>query len=775
MSSVSQNNIVSSVNYGAKLIQDGKLDTASDLLNKVISIDKKQADAIHLLGVIKHMKGQKSVAIRLIKKAIKLDPRVSIYHRNLGLILSEMEKYSIAITEFKKAISYNRSDAQSHSDLGVIYSKQGKINDAILEYKMAIKKDPYNFSAYNNLGSDLMKNGEVQEAIINFSKAIRVNERFFDAYFNIGNAYTDSGMLHDAITAYQNALNINPKSKETYNNLGNALKDIGSLDHAIICYKKAIKIDHTYVLAYINLGNAQRGNGSINQAILSYKQALNINLYEPYVHLGIGNAYLDHGDLDRAIDSYKQEVDAHPTTESISRLLESLRMACAWNEISDLQKSLDALKSCDINSFNSTPVAPFISLYIAQNPSVLLSDTEAWCKDNLYKYYSSPLRFSFDNPAQRNKKIRVGYLSHDFRLHAVGILVHDLFKYHDRNIFQIYAYSYGVNDNSIYRNKVISGSDYFIDIRSLDHFSAAQTIHNDKIDILVDLTGFTRGGRHQICAYKPAPIQINYLGFTGSSGANFFDYIITDWILSPLGYECYFSEKLVRLPDCYQVNSQSIEPSSNGYKRADFSLPDNEIVFCSFNNARKIDVTVFESWMKILRNVNGSVLWLHEKNALQVKNLKKEAEMVGINPDRLIFTGTMPIDEHLERHALADIALDTFIYNGGITTSLSLASNVPVVTLQGDRYISRMSSSLLSAVSLPELITHSSDQYEDLAIALALDSHLLCEIKNKLLSNVRNGPLFNPEVFANNIEKAYKRVWDAYISGDKVDHVDITY
>jgi len=770
-----QNDIQHTLQHGAQLLHDGKVDAAADLLQRVLKVDKRQADAIHLLGVIKNMKGQKSAAVRLINKAIKIDPNVSMYHRNLGLILSDSEKYSMATIELKKAISLNPNDAQSHSDLGTIYSKQGKINNAIKEYKIAIKKEPGNFIAHNNLGSDLLKTGKTQQAIKYFIKSIELNKHNFDAYYNLGNAYKESGLTHNAIDSYKSALNINQQSKETYNNLGSTLKDTGMLDNAITCFKNATKIDSTYTIAYINLGNAYRSNGNINKAIYYYQQAINLNPREPYTHLGIGNAYIENGDIESAIDAYKQETDINQTTESISRLIESLRIACSWNQIPLLMRKFDTLKQNNTKPSNTPPIAPYISLYIEQEPSALLKATKSWCKHNLLKYYSSSLLASVNTLKPTNKRIKIGYISHDFRLHAVGILVHNLFKYHDRSNFEVYTYSYGANDNSSYRDAVISGSDHFTDIRHLDHLSSAQAIHNDNIDILVDLTGFTHGGRHQICAYRPAPIQINYLGFTGSSGAEFFDYIITDGILSPSGYEQYFSEKLVRLPDCYQVNSQSIKPSNNGYTRADFSLPENSIVFCSFNNSRKIDETVFASWMKILRNVNGSVLWLHEKNALQVKNLKKEAENADINPDRIIFTGTLPVADHLERHALADIALDTFIYNGGITTSLSLASNVPVITLQGDRYISRMTSSLLHAVSLPELITHTSERYEELAISLAHDSDLLRKTKRKLSSSVQNGPLFNPELFASNLEKAYKIMWNTYTSGDKTDHIDVTY
>lgn len=770
-----KDHILHTLRHGAQLLQDGKLDAASDLLQRVLKVDKRQADAIHLLGVIKNMKGQKSAAIRLINKAIKIDPNVSMYHRNLGLILSESEKYSMAIMELKKSISLNANDAQSHSDLGIIYSKQGKIDGAIKQYRIAIKKDPNNFIAYNNLGSDLLKTGETQQAIINFIKSTQINKHFFDAHYNLGNTYKESGLLHNAIDAYKTALNINKKSKEAYNNLGSALKEIGKPESAITCFKNAISIDPTYILAYINLGNAHRRNGNTNKAIYYYKKALNLNPHEPSIYLGIGDAYMENRDIESAIDAYEQGTDSSQTTESISRLVESLRIACSWRKIPSLMRKLETLKQGNINSINRKPISPFISLYIERTPNALLTATKSWCKHNLQQYYSSSILPSFNIQQPRNKKIKIGYISNDFRCHAVGILVHNLFKYHDRSNFEIYTYSYGENDNSIYRDSVISGSDHFIDIRDLDHLSSARAIHNDNIDILVDLTGFTHGGRHQICAYRPAPIQINYLGFPGSSGAEFFDYIITDWILSPSGYERYFSEKLVRLPDCYQVNSQSIKPSKNGFTRADFSLPEDAIVFCSFNNSRKIDQTVFATWMNILKSVNGSVLWLHEKNASQVKNLKKEAEDADINPDRVIFTGTLPIADHLERHALADIALDTFIYNGGITTSLSLASNVPVITLQGDRYISRMTSSLLHAVSLPELITHSSEKYEELAISLAHDNDLLRNIKRKLSSSVHNGPLFNPKLFARNLEKAYKTIWNAYSSSDKADHINVKH
>ncbi|MEJ1342756.1 MAG: tetratricopeptide repeat protein [Candidatus Sedimenticola sp. (ex Thyasira tokunagai)] len=721
-----------------------------------------------------HQNGKLSAAERAYKKAIRANHDFVEAHNNLGNVFLDSGRLKEAAVAYTKALKLLPAHPVLLNNLGNVLQLRGENEKAISWLNKAIANDPGYADAYSNLGNALAGLGRFEKAAASYRQAITISPGLADAYNNLGGVLRKLGELDDAVTNFLKAIGIDSEHKEAHNGLGNALKDQGRLEEAITSYRRAIKIDPKHKEACNGLGNALKDQGRPEEAVASYRRAIEIDPEHKEAYNGLGNALKDQGRLEDAIASYRRAIGISPNNiASVSSLFDCFRLVCDWKNAKITSDRLDKIQESTIDAFDQLPAPPFINLYREADSTTLLNSTREWCDYNLHKYYKSrPFSFLKNGVCGRSK-IRVGYISHDFRDHPVGLLVHNLFQHHDRNRFQIYTYSYGPDDGSDYRQSVISGSDYYCDITDLDHLSAAKKVFDDQIDILVDLTGFTRGGRYEICAYKPAPIQINYLGFPGSSGSDHFDYVITDWTLSPAGYENSFSEKLIRLPDCYQVNSQEIQLTNYGYTRANFALPDDAIIFCSFNNPRKIDEHVFRSWMRILSTVDRSVLWLIENNEQLTKNLSDQAKRSGVDPSRLIFSKTVPLQEHMERHALADIALDPFSYNGGITTSLSLHANVPVVTLQGGHYISRMSSSLLRAVSLSELIAHSVEEYEEIVIRLAKDRGFLSDTKSKLAFNTTNGPLFNASRFCENIEKSFVEVCGKYIDGESPAHIDI--
>jgi len=348
-----------------------------------------------------------------------------------------------------------------------------------------------------------------------------------------------------------------------------------------------------------------------------------------------------------------------------------------------------------------------------------------------------------------------------------------LFALHNREEFEIFCYSYGKDDASYFRRRISRDCDKFVDLRSLNDMDSAKCIYKDQVDILVDLTGHTRNNRLAICAFQPAPIQVSYLGFLGTSGAAFFDYIITDRIVTPGDHSLYYSEEFVYLPHCYQVNNHTQVISNKGWKRSDFGLPKSKFVFCSFNNTYKIEPVMFDVWMKILRRVPDSVLWLSWEGETAEANLRQEARTRGVRPERLYFSGKLPIEEHLCRLRLADLALDTRTYNGGATTSNALWAGLPLITLQGSHFVSRMSSSSLTAIGLPELITYSLDEYEALAVELAGDPGRLMRIRERLAKNRLVEPLFDTPRFAKNIERAYTEMWEIYLAGERPRRIEV--
>jgi predicted O-linked N-acetylglucosamine transferase (SPINDLY family) len=372
-------------------------------------------------------------------------------------------------------------------------------------------------------------------------------------------------------------------------------------------------------------------------------------------------------------------------------------------------------------------------------------------------------------PSRESKpKLRIGYLSGDFRLHPLAFLISELIELHDRSRFEVFAYSYAIDDHTAERKRLERAFDQFVDIRPISQQEAAKRIHADAIDILVDLTGFTQGSRSGIVALRPAPIKVSWLGFPGTmggfEGAPFFDYLISDAFITPPEQADCYAEQLVLMPDCYQPNDRK-RPVGLSPTRAESGLPEQGFVFCCFNQTFKIMPQVYDIWMNILNSVPGSVLWFLECNRWAKENLRCEAQLRGVNPDRLIFAPRVPVDQHLARHVLADLFLDTLPYNAHTTTSDALWMGLPVLTCAGETFASRVAASLLRAANLPQLITHTLQDYEARAITLVSNPAELATIRQKLITDKQYLPLFDAQRFARHLERAYQAMWQTHQTG----------
>jgi protein O-GlcNAc transferase len=413
---------------------------------------------------------------------------------------------------------------------------------------------------------------------------------------------------------------------------------------------------------------------------------------------------------------------------------------------------------------------PFLNLARHPDPSLNYKVARAWSKEISDRMAAvsrfHPVRKSmFGGNKLKKRRISIGYLSNNFKNHPTAHLVQGMFRLHDRGKFKIYCYSYGEDDKSSYREKIKTGCDQFVDLRMLSHVDAARRIYDDRIDILIDLVGYMKANRLSIPALRPAPVQARWLGMAGTTGADFFDYLITDAVVSPEAHAPFYSEVMVYMPHCYQINDNTQLIPENGFKRTDFGLPENGFVFCCFSTRYKIDPVMFGAWMRILKRVPESVLWILGDGNTAEENLKRAAEQNGINCNRLVFAKKIAREDHLMRLRLADLALDTRIVNGAITTSDALWSGVPLITLRGSHFASRMSSSILSAVELPELVTHSLDGFEALAVRLAGEPGELQAIRQKLARKHSSAPLFDTALFVRNLELAFEKMWGVYLSG----------
>ena len=521
---------------------------------------------------------------------------------------------------------------------------------------------------------------------------------------------------------------INPNDAETHNNLGIAFSEIENLDEAVKSYQKAVAIKPEFADAHNNLG-------SVLQKLHRYEDA---------------------------IKSFEKALDIKPDIDYILGSILSAKMnSCNWDNFSSL---LNNAKKKILN--NEKVVDPFNLMAWSDDPALQRKATELMVNNAYPKSHSLP-KINFYS---KHKKIRIGYFSADFKEHPVAYLTAGLYETHDRNHFEVHAFSFGPDTKDEMNLRVKAGVDQFHDVQLMSHKEVVLLARSLEIDIAVDLGGFSGNSRPKVFAMSAAPIQISYIGFLGTMGADYYDYLIADPIMIPKKNQKYFVEKIVYLPS-FQVNDSTESPPEITLTRNDVGLPEQGFVFCCFNNTYKFTPDVFDSWARILQSVEGSVLIVYASNDSSKTNLTKEIVRRGVEAERLIFGASLDRPEYLARYRVADLFLDTHPYNAGTTASDALRMGLPMLTLLGDSYQSRMGASILSALNLPELITTTAKEYESLAIELASNPEKLKAIKDKLASNLSTAPLYNTPLFTKNLESAFTEMYERYHQGLEPDHI----
>lgn len=515
-------------------------------------------------------------------------------------------------------------------------------------------------------------------------------------------------------------------------------------------------------------GNVLAGQGRLEEAVIYFKEALTINPASFIAYFCLGKASGLLGDVEASLGYYKSALKINPKSiQTLRGLYDESRKICQWERLTEIDSALTLLIKKALDKGMEPEEMPYESVIRTDDKELNFRTAKWWGEYISQKLAISGNQFSFEKRRQDGDRIRVGYLSADFREHPVMRLLVDVFSLHDRKKFKVYAYSFGHNDNSYYRKKVERDSDKFVELVNFGVIDRARMIYEDKIDILVDLMGFTGDARPEVLALRPVPIQISYLGFPGSTGMTFLDYIITDKVLTPIMDQKFYCEKFLYINPCYQINSWA-GISHKKISRKDFGLPEKGFVFCSFNATHKIEPTVFSAWMNILSRVPGSVLWLYLDNDMAKENLIREAQKRGVSGKRLVFVGKHTYPEYLRQLELADLALDTMLYTGGATTSDMLRMNVPVITMLGNHYLSRMSSSLLMAMGLSELVAKSVTEYEELAVDLAINSKRRELLVEKLKQKSRRKRLFDTKQFVTKLEKAYQKIHRHYLNSTNI-------
>lgn len=636
-------------------------------------------------------------------------------------------------------------------------------------YRRFLRTHPAHLVALNNAGLVAKALGKHDVALVRLSRAARRHPNTAETHFNLANTLQEMHRLDEAVDSYRRAIALRPDYAKAHMNLGNALSKLRRFEEATASYQSALacggpsfEFSREGGETYCNLGNCFKEQGRMLDALVHFVCATRVDPQRADFHFAEAITHYEVRHHDDAVKSLRRVLELDPSHEGArTALMFQAQMICDWDTVAKLapsvrqgvDKAFAAGLRCSEGAFDSlTRDADPARNHAAARSSALAF--EGWMQPR------PPIA---KRPA--GAPIRLGYLSGDFRDHPVAQVMGGVFGRHDRGRFHVSAYSYGPDDGSAWRRRIAADCDRFFNVERSTDDQVARRIREDKIDILVDLTLWTQGGRPRICSLRPSPVQVQYLGFPGTSGAPFYDYAIVDRTVVPPEERVFWSESLVFLPRSYFVTDRDQLIATTGLTRADCGLPDQCVVFCSFNQYFKIDAPVFAAWMRILAAVPDSVLWLPD-NDYAPDHLRRAASAAGIAPDRLVFAPrTIDKAVHLERLALADIALDTLCYNGHTTTSDALWSGVPVIAMRGRHFASRVSASLLAVAELSQFVAENIDEYVELATRLALSPQQRLALRQRMAAKRLEVPLFDTDGMVGDLERAYETIWRQVSTG----------
>jgi len=754
------------INSIIALYSSGKIQEALDSVETLIKDYPNEALLYNISGACYKAIGQLNTAVKSFEKALAIKPDYIEAYYNLGVTFQELGQLEDAVKCYEKALALKPDYIEAHNNLGVTFQELDQLNAAVKCYEKALALKPDYADAHNNLGVTFKELGQLDAALKRFEKALSFKPDYAEAHNNLGVTLKELNQLDIAAKSYEKALAIKPDFAEAHNNLGNALKDLGQLDDAVKSYKKAFTIKQDFAEAHNNLGNALKDLRQLDDAVKSYKKALNINPNFTDAYANLGDVHKRLGQMDEALVNYERAISINPNLNYMLGDYLYIKMyLCLWD---DLSNNLSELTN-KINNGEKV-LNPFIALTVIDNPGVQRKTAEIHANDKYPKNHSLPTI----EPYPEHTKIRIGYFSADFRDHPVSHLTAELYEMHDRERFEINAFSFGPDTKDEMNLRIKAGVDHFYDVRTMSHKDVAMLARSVELDIAVDLGGFTQDARTGIFAMSAAPIQISYIGYLGTMGANYYDYLVADKTIIPEENQKYYSEKIAYLPS-YQVNDSTQSNPKTIFTRQDLKLPDVGFVFCCFNNIFKVTPTTFDSWGRILEQVDGSVLLVYSGDESAKTNLTKEIVRRGIDSNRLIFGERLSMPEYLARYQVADLFLDTHPYNAGTTASDALRMGLPVLTYIGNSFASRMAASLLNAVNLPELITNTQEQYESLAVELATNPEKLRIIKDKLVNNLSTAPLYDTPLFTRNLESAYLAMYERHQNRLDPDHIYVEH
>jgi len=648
--------------------------------------------------------------------------------------------------------------------LAELYQK-GDYDDALQQGTALVRQYPDAAFLHNTLGNTNAALKKWDEAIQCYASALRIRPDVAETHVNLGKTFSQLTRHDEAIACFRNALRVRPGYADAHYSLGVVFQALQRDEEAVASYRKAIEINPKIIEAYDNMGIVLRRMGRTEEAIACFNEVLTMRPENPGTLVQLGISFAKLGRFPESNEAFAAALALRPSlSDPYAQKLYQGALICDWHGLAAEREAISTL------GMDGAAVRPFVLFPLEDEPERHRARAERFTAER----FAIPELAPIARPAAKPGRIRIGYFSANFHNHAVMHLMGKLLEVHDRSQFQIYLYSYGPFANDAERVRAQKAADIFHEVHALNGKEIAELARNDGIDIAVDLMGYTENARSEIFAHRAAPIQINYLGYPSTMGAQFIEYLIADRVLIPEGQEEHYSEQIIYLPHTFMPADDEREISDRVITRGEMGLPEKGVVFCCFNNSYKIGAAEFAVWMRLLGKVEGSVLWLSGANEYARRNLRNAAEAQGIDPGRIVFAERLPMAEHLARHRLADLFLDTFLYNAHSSASDALWSGLPVITWPGRGFAARVAASLLHAIGLPELIAGSAEQYERLALELATDPGKLAALKAKLAQLSLTAPLFDTERFARHIEDGYAQAYQRYFEGKGPAHLTVS-
>ncbi|MBA2588488.1 MAG: tetratricopeptide repeat protein [Alphaproteobacteria bacterium] len=778
---------------GILRMQQGRFEEASILLGEASTVYPDDLGCLMNYGMALRAAGHAEEALAAFDRALAIQPSMAEGLYNRGVALSDLKRYELAVESYDRALVLQPEMIAAMVNRAVALTAVGRFDDAIVGYDRVLAMQPSNAGALMHRGLARRAMGQPGQALEDYNRALALAPGHAETTYNRGVIMLDLERAAEALADFDAVMPAYQGNAEMLNNRGVALRNLKRHAESLDSLDRALALEPNFPEAWGNRSLALRDMLRFEDALASLDQVLLQDITNSVALNWRGNVCRDMKDFVQAIDCYSRALRVRPdyAEAMINRSYSYWSLKQPEAALADLERGI-ALEPhypyargelmhmrmyCgDWHAFEADKTAlegslragarivqPFIFQAVSENPQDSQICSRIWGHDRYPALPAAP----FDTAARKaHTKIRIGYLSGEFRQQATAILMAGLYERHDRERFELVALDNGPNDGGALRSRLEKSFDRWIDIGKMHDADAASRIRAEEIDILVNLNGYFGDGRSGVFAHRAAPVQVNYLGFPATLGANYMDYIIADETVIPPGEHGFYDEEVVTLPGSYQVNDDKGRPMARQPSRAEAGLPETGTVFCNFNNAYKLTPATFDSWMRILKQVDGSVLWLLESPAPYADNLRKEAAARGVAPERLVFAPELDTDLHLARLSLADLFLDGLPYNAHTTGSDALWTGVPLITTPGTTFPGRVAASLLGAAGLPELITADAAGFEALAVKLGKDAKALKALKDKLAKNKSTCALFDTAAFARHIEAAYTRMWESWLAGE---------